>query len=146
MKPQFGDNAYAEERSTRAMKIRSIFTSGTTIAAHTERCIDAGLWSDFEIRAKATKACRDEVRDALGEIRNDGLPFAGPTGARQDGAPVWRQMEFWSYDDYVYNYNEYKSRGGSNIQVANRIAEHCRGRYSRGPKNLRIIEEDEPEV
>jgi len=145
MKAKFGDDAHKREWSTRSARIRAIFQSGQTVAATTELCLDADLWSKNEIRNKATTACRNEVRAALGELQ-DGVPFAGPTGAREDGAPVWRQMEFWSYDDYVYNYQEYRGRGGSNIAVANHIAERCCDQYRTGPKRLQLLEiEEEPE-
>lgn len=143
-KPQFGDDR--PDKDTRAVKIRALFVAGRTVAAHSEYCIDNGLWTDVEIRGKAMKAIRDEVREALGALDDDGMPFAGPTPERADGAPVWRQREFWTFDDYVYNYSEYRNRAGANIEVANRIATECRERNGKGPRNLRLIEEDEPEL
>jgi hypothetical protein len=142
MKPQFGDNAYEQDRETRAAKIRALFVSGTTIASHTELCIDEDLWTKNELRAKATKACRDEVRAALGDLKDDGLPFAGPTLLREEGAPIWRQEEFWGPEDYIYNYDEYRSRRAAPcVEVANRIADKYRRRFGDGgPRNIQIIE------
>jgi len=145
--PRFGDDAHKQDRENRAKRIRSSFKSGTTVAAHTEYCISEDYWTELEIRARATAALRDEVREALGALDESGLPFAGPTFLREGRAPVWRQRAFWDYDDYVYNFNEYRSRAGSNIAVANKIAAECRERNGRGPNNLRVaevIEEDEP--
>ena len=86
MKPQFGDEASPRERQRRAETIRARFT-GATIAAHTELCIDSGLWSDFELRARATRSCREEVRDALKAPRSDGMPFAAQSAETEGGAP-----------------------------------------------------------
>lgn len=148
MKAQFGEDGYPQDAATRAAKIRALFIGGTTIAAHTEKCIDSDVWTKHEIRAKATKALRDEVREALGALKTDdgNVPWAGQTTVLEDGAPVWRQEEFWQFDDYVLNYQEYGKRGGSNIRIANNIAKRCKERNDgRGPKYLQIIEvEDEP--
>lgn len=144
MKPEFGEDARPRDKKKRAAIIRSLFISGRTIAAHTEYCIDAALWTKLELRAKATKACRDEVRDALGDLAEDGMPFAGSTAERKDGAPVWKQRDVWLFEDYVYNCAEYAERVGANAEIHNRLADECHRRYGMGPKRIRIIEEEEP--
>lgn len=151
MKYRFGDNTDAAV--SRAQKIRSLFISGVTIKTHTEKCIDANLWSESELRSRAARQCRAEVRDALGTLV-DGLPFAGPTASRENRAardedegpaPVWKQIELWSEEDFLYNYKCKASLGGQNIAVANNIAVECNRRYGRSLKLLRIVEiEDEP--
>lgn len=146
MKYRFGE--VVESSESRARKIRALFISGTTIKAHTEKCISARLWTESELRSRAARACANEVRDALG-VLVDGLPFAGPTAPKKDdGLPVWKQMELWTQIDFVYNFNAYARRGGENIAIANNIAAACIERFGTGANKLRIVEEfeDEPVV
>lgn len=133
----FGDTGTAKGR---AQSIRGLFIGGTTINAHTEKCIKAKVWTESELLAKASVACRNEVRDALGALV-DGLPFAGPTQPKGDSSkPLWKQMELWTKDDYYYNFNAYAQRGSQNIAVANKIAQACSQRYGEGPIELQIVE------
>jgi hypothetical protein len=142
MKPKFGDNAYAGDYSARAERIRELFVAGTTVAAHTEYCIDQELWTAAEMRAKATGGCRNEVRAALGAIMGNGLPFAGQTTERDEEAkaPIWRQIEFWEKPDYYLNNRAYIDRGGDNVGVGNRIASDCWRRYGDGPPQYAVVE------
>jgi hypothetical protein len=115
MKYSFGD---VSDQKSRAAKIRALFV-GSTIQEHTERWINAGLWTESELRAVAARGLRAEVRDALGQITEDGVPWAGPTSTRRPPAedesensawaPVWRQLDFWSKKDFDYNYTAYKN-------------------------------------
>jgi hypothetical protein len=84
-------------------------------------------------------------KDALDKLTDEGVPFAGPTPVRNGRAPIWRQMEFWTLEDYQYNFDAYLARGKSNVQVARNIARHCRARYGAGPKLVQVVElKDEP--
>ena len=140
MKYQFGDRT--DERS-RAQVIRALFTVGSTIQEHTEHCINEGVWSDSELRGMASQQARAEVRAALGLIREDGVPFAGPTETRKSKRPVWRQMEFWSKRDFDYNYYAYRRRERDNAKVAKAIARVCVERFGEEPVFIEAIE-DEP--
>jgi len=140
MKYQFGDRS---DDSSRAAKIRALFVKGSTIEAHAETCIDAGCWTQSELRAMAALQVRAEVRAALGKLTDDGVPFAGPTRTRKGGKPVWRQMEFWSKQDFDYNYSAYKRRARANDKVAQSIARVCRERFGSDPIFIEEIE-DEP--
>jgi hypothetical protein len=147
MKYSFGDISDAKSRSA---KIRALF-HGATIQEHTEHCIDAGLWTESELRGMAAREAREEVRAALGEITEDGVPWAGPTrthrappedeseasvqsGEHKRRAPIWRQMDFWSKADFDYNYSAYKRRAHANDQVAENIARVCRERFGTNPE------------
>lgn len=145
MKPKFGDDAYAGDYSARAARIRELFVFGRTIAAHTEYCIDKGLWSPAEMRSKATGGCRNEVRAALGALMENRLPFAGQTTERDEDtkAPIWRQIEFWEKDDYYLNNKAYIDRGSDNIEIGNRIASDCWRRYGDGPPQYAVVEVSE---
>jgi hypothetical protein len=130
MKYQFGDRS---DDKSRASVIRSLFVVGSTIQEHTERCIENGAWTESELRGMASIQARAEVRDALGQITSEGVPFAGPTETRKEQSPVWRQMEFWSKRDFDYNYSEYKRRERANAKVATAIARVCRERFGEDP-------------
>ena len=138
MNYQFGDRTSPESR---ARRIRSLFVAGFTIQEHAEHCIQQSVWTKSEIRGMAAVQARNEVRDALGYITTDGVPFAGPTGTRKevdDGqrkreVPVWRQMAFWSKRDFDYNFTAYQRRANANRQVAENIARLCRERFGRDP-------------
>jgi hypothetical protein len=139
VKYTFGD---LSDQKSRAAKIRALFV-GSTIQEHTERCIDAGLWTESELRAVAARGLRAEVRDALGQITEDGTPWAGPTSTRRPPAedesetsaraPVWRQLDFWSKKDFDYNYTAYRRRARDNDHVAENIARACRERFGADP-------------
>jgi hypothetical protein len=144
MKIQFGDTGNTPE--SRAQMIRDLFTEGRTVPAHTDFCMNRGLWTEAENYAAALRQHQAEVRDALGELTAEGIPFAGPTTKKRGKAPIWRQTEFWALEDYQYNFDAYVGRGKSNIEIANKIAIHCVARYGTGPKCVRIVEiQDEPE-
>jgi hypothetical protein len=127
---QFGD--VADDRS-RAGRIRDAFVSGTTIHEHTEKCMRDGVWTETEIRGMAMVQARHEVRSALGQLTEEGVPFAGPTISRRDKVPVWRQLELWSKRDFDYNFTAYQRRANANRQVAENIARLCRERFGRNP-------------
>jgi len=102
-----------------------------------------GVWTESENAAAAMRWHKAEVRDALGAPSEEGLPFAGPTTHKKGRAPIWRQMEFWEKEDYLFNFQCYVERGGSNIEVANKIAVACEARFGDGPKRVRIVELDD---
>jgi hypothetical protein len=81
----------------------------------------------------ATIQARAEVRDALGAITAEGVPFAGPTATRKESLPVWRQMAFWSKRDFDYNFSAYKQRAQANDRIAQAIARVCRERFGSDP-------------
>jgi hypothetical protein len=137
MKISFGDQT--TDRESRAEQIRALFVQGRTIPAHTDLCMTKGLWSESENYAAAFREHKAEVRDALGALTAQGLPFAGPTTTKSGRAPVWRQMEFWTEEDYHFNFNAYVGRANSNIEVANRIAVACEARYGHGPQRVHIV-------
>jgi hypothetical protein len=147
MNYQFGDRTSPESRAT---QIRSLFVAGSTIQEHTEHCIEQKVWTKSEIRGMAAIQARNEVRDALGYITTDGVPFAGPTAARKDvddgkrqrEVPVWRQMAFWSKRDFDYNFTAYQRRANENHQIAENIARLCRERFGRDPVFLSDEEVD----
>lgn len=171
MNYQFGDRS---EESSRAQKIRALFTAGTTIQEHTEVCIRQDVWTQSELLGMASIQARAEVREALGQLTPEGVPFAGPTSQRrvvseEEGAeseeeeseeeesekprakrkisaPIWRQMEFWSKRDFDYNYTAYKRRERQNAKIAGNIARVCRERYGEDPIDLGDYPiEDEPQ-
>lgn len=133
MNYEFGDRS---ERSSRPKQIRELFVAGRTIGEHAEICIRSGVWTDSEILGMASIQARAEVRDALGQITADGVPFAGPTPLKKGRAPIWRQLEFWSKRDFDYNYTAYKRRERQNGAVALNIARVCRERYGEDPVDL----------
>lgn len=142
MKYQFGDGG--ESSAARANKIRALFHGGT-LTAHTEICIDAGLWTDSELRAKALRGCKDEVRAAL-TATIDGLPWAGETPYREEGKPVWRQLDFWDYETFVFNIGRRKAQTASDVDVINRLVDRCRERFGVSPKKSALSDiEEEPE-
>ena len=141
MSYEFGDRS---ESKSRASRIREAFVAGTTINAHTEYCLATlKIWTDSEIRGMASIQARAEVREALGVITTDGVPFAGPTPARDGHAPIWQQMEFWSKSDFDYNYSAYKRREVANARIAANIARVCEERFGEPPMLVDV--EDEPE-
>jgi hypothetical protein len=126
----FGDRS---DEQSRAAKIRALFTSGTTIQEHAERCVEYGVWTQSELRGMAALQARAEVREALGQIQPEGVPWAGPTSSHKGSAPVWRQMEFWSKADFDFNYSAYRTRERANAKIANAIARVCRERFGVDP-------------
>lgn len=156
MKPAFSD--IPQDRESRAQRIRASFRPGTTVPAHTVWCQVNDYWTDAELAGKALSKCQDEVRDALGALLEDGMPFAGPmapvrndeeaeeTNGKSYGrsrAPKWRQRELWTHDDYEWNIHAYLKRGSQNVQVANRlIVEDC-DRYRTVPAHWDIRSTDD---
>ena len=141
MKYTFGDRS---DSGARAAQIRTLFHGGT-IAAHTEVCIDNGLWTDSELRAKAQRACREEVRAAL-SAEVDGLPWAGETPIKEEGAPVWRQLEFWDYETFTFNIGNRKVQTGADVAVINRMVSVCFERFGKSPHRVALVEiTEEPE-
>jgi hypothetical protein len=139
MNYEFGDRSDAKSR---AAKIRALFTKGSTIQEHAEFCIQQGVWTTSELRGLASIQARNEVRDALGILTEEGVPFAGPTARRKNHVPVWKQMAFWSKVDFDYNYSAYKRRERANGRVAANIARVCEERFGEPPNFIEI--EDEP--
>jgi hypothetical protein len=132
MKYQFGD--VSDDQVSRAAKIRALFVSGRSVAAHAEICIDANVWTESEKRSMIAAQARAEVRAALGQLTEEGVPWAGPCGFGKE--PKWRQMEFWSLHDFDMNYTAYLRRERSNGKVADSIARVCRERHGRDPRDL----------
>lgn len=143
-RPEFGGRG--DDPGTRAAKIRALFTRGATIEAHTDKCFNAGVWTEAENAAAAMAHHRNEVREALRE-EIDGLPWAGETGRRVGGKPVWRQMDLWEYEDFAYNIQARIKQTRGDVEVLNRIIALCMERFGRAPvKRLAMIEvEDEPD-
>jgi hypothetical protein len=141
MNYEFGDRS---DDKSRATKIRELFIAGSTIQEHAEYCIQQGIWTDSELRGMASREARNEVRAALGSLTPEGVPFAGPTPTRKDRVPVWRQMEFWSKQDFDYNYSAYKRRERENGRIATNIARVCEERFGAPPIFIEI--EDEPNL
>lgn len=141
MSYEFGDRS---ESKSRAARIREAFVAGTTVNAHAEYCLNTlKLWTESEVRGMASIQARAEVREALGVITADGVPFAGPTPAREGRTPIWKQMEFWSKVDFDYNYSAYKRREVANGRIAANIAHVCLNRFGAPPILIDI--EDDPE-
>jgi hypothetical protein len=141
MKVTFGD--MPQGRETRPQLIRGLFLGGSTIADHTEKCIRANVWSESELFGRASRACRNEVRDALGELVDGGLPFAGPTTSMKNGKPEWLQRDFWAKEDYFLNCGLYAKRSGADITVHNGLARECSRRFAEAPTLLQICAADE---
>ena len=76
MNYEFGDRS---DEKARARKIRELYLPGSTINETASRCVQNGVWTDSELLGMATTQARAEVRDALGVITAEGIPFAGPT-------------------------------------------------------------------
>jgi hypothetical protein len=160
--PKFGEPP--DSRKSRASKIRALFDGGP-IWSHTEKCIQAKLWTDAELSAALVRQLRSEVREALGAIDETGKPWAGPTSKRAEiendnpteqetadipakkrkkrTAPIWMQRNLWDLEDYAYNFNAYvKQRAQPMITVANALARECWERYGSGPNCVEIAEID----
>jgi hypothetical protein len=135
MKYTFGDSG---DSGGRAARIRELFHGGT-IAAHTEICIDNDVWTDSELRGKALRACKEEVRTAL-STEVDGLPWAGETPQKEEGSPVWRQLDLWDFETYVFNINRRKVQTGADVEVINRMAERCYERFGKAPRKTKLVE------
>lgn len=139
MKIRFGDKS-DDNNATRRAKIRALFTRGTTIEAHTEKCFRKGIWTESENAMAAMAQHREEVRSALREVI-DGVPWAGETRNKRDGKPVWRQSALWEFDDYEYNINRRLAQSQADIDVINRMIERCRERYGKSPHDHLVIVE-----
>jgi hypothetical protein len=131
---KFGDDR--DDAASRAATIRSLFVIGSTIEEHTEKCIREKVWSDTELLAMARVKAKDQVRDALGQITPEGIPFAGPTATKRGQSPVWRQMELWSKADFDFNFTAYRRRAKENTRIALNIARVCRERFGEDPVEL----------
>jgi hypothetical protein len=141
VKYTFGDNASNEGRAER---IRKAFVAGRTVGAHTDVMMDAGEWSDSELRAKAAIVCRAEVRRALKGLV-DGMPWAGSTSEKgADGSPVWKQRELWAREDYEHNCHIYRRDIAERaVLIHNKLAAECREKYGVGPTLLALAEAED---
>jgi hypothetical protein len=137
---QFGDGSNV---NSRAAKIRELFVAGTTIYDHTEFCFDHDVWTKSEQRGLAISQARTEVREALGQLGPDGVPWAGATQNRKDGKPIWRQEELWSKRDYDFNYSAYRKRELSNRRIAANISRKCVLRFGEPPQFIDGVFEEE---
>ncbi len=133
MKYSFGE---IQDSGARATKIRTLFHGGT-IAAHAEVCIDRGVWTETELRGKALRACKEEIRTAL-SAEVDGLPWAGETEFKEEGQPVWRQIDLWEYETFAFNITRRMSQASADIEAINRMVNRCLERFGRAPQRVAL--------
>ena len=72
----------------------------------THRCIRLGIWDQTFQTESFFKAARKEVHEALGELDQTKMPFAGPTEDRDPDdpkSPIRVQRAMWEVDDYEFN-------------------------------------------
>ena len=141
MKARFGEQAPDSE--SRDQKIRDLFVGGRTIAAHTDVCVSAGIWTDGELRAMASRECKAVVRNALNAIdEKTGVPFAGPTPEKtEDGVHIWRQEAFWEKDSYFLNCAKFKRIGlVPQLTIYNKLATRCFERFLEAPPLIELRE------
>jgi len=118
---------------SRAERIRELFT-GSSTAELAHICLDAGLWSDTDLKRFQFRAARNECRAAIKERDASGLPYAGQTTARDDeGATIWQPRLLWTYDDYAINVAELVEQREECHETAVKLSRECGQRYGRAP-------------
>jgi hypothetical protein len=124
---------HGQPAKSRAERIRDLFTGGST-AELAHICIEAGLWTDDEMKRFQFRAAQNECRAALKEKDSSGLPFAGQTTTRDDeGATIWRTRNLWAYDDYEINVKELVLQRDECQVMALALVKECSTRFGRSP-------------
>lgn len=106
--------------------------STASFAAH---CIDAGIWTESEIEAFTLRSAQDAVRLALKKSDIYGLPFAGKTMDKDEEtkAPIWKQRQFWQFEDYSFNIRDLVSQRDVLHQEAILLQSECMSRFGKAP-------------
>jgi len=117
----------------RAERIRDLF-SGSSTAELAHICLDAGLWSDSDLKRFQFRAAQNECRAAIKERDTSGLPYAGQTTARdEEGAIIWQPRLLWTFDDYALNVAELVEQREECHATALKLSRECGQRYGRSP-------------
>lgn len=68
-----------------------------------QKCIEAGIFEEYELNNATVRWAQTVVRDALREKLAEGIPYAAPTAKKDaSGNPIWLQYRLWDYDDAAF--------------------------------------------
>lgn len=118
-------------------RIRDEFASvggAMSTASFAKHLIDSGFWDSEELDAFAVKAVQGQIRSALKKHDAMALPFAGQTTDKdEDGAPVWKQRNLWSYETYELNVATRLTQSESLYTEAQKLSDECELKFGRSP-------------
>jgi len=118
---------------SRDERIRQLIAEhGGTFAnyrAIAEVVLAEGLFDDDELEAMQIAGIIARVKKAVRTGEVDGLPFAGVVN---EGGQV-RQFEFWSYEDYCYNFTMKAESARRDIVALRAIHAACLGKFGKAP-------------
>lgn len=95
--------------------------------------VDAGIYSDEDLRMYGLRAVQAEARRALRKRDEAGLPFAGQTITTEGGAHIWMQRPLWSFEDYELNISELIAQRDECHAIAIKMASECEEKFGRAP-------------
>ncbi len=107
---------------------------GMSTAAFARHCLDAGFWDADEVEALALRNIQSLIRKSLTKHDATALPFAGQTIEKdEDGAPIWRQRRFWSYETYELNIISRLTQSDTLLNEAANLSQECTARFGHSP-------------
>lgn len=107
-------------------------------------CLDRGLYGDDERERIFIHAVQADCRRALSAPTPSGLPFAGPTSQRdEDGAPLWVQPQFWTYEDCCVNLERRATGIKGEYQVYLHIHDYTIETFGKAPPRIDMQFKDE---
>lgn len=120
---------------SRDQRIRDAFAQAgaMTTGEFARHCIEIGIYTEEDLESFAIQHVQSEVRKALKRPDLTGLPFAGQTTEKVDGAAVWKQRNLWTYDDYAVNIRELITQRDTLHTEAVKLSDECRERFGIAP-------------
>jgi hypothetical protein len=97
-----------------------------------------GFYSAGALEARQLRGVQADVRRALAAEGPDGLPFAQPTEADDDGdedrpAPVWKQLALFTYAELAALLVRRRSEITRDVVRYRRLHDYCQLRFGKAP-------------
>lgn len=123
----------------RRQRIKSLFEKlggAMTTRDIARACLNEGIWNETDREVILLRSAQAQVREALSDDDDTGLPFAGQTIEREhDGGPrVWKTRRMWDFPDYELNVNIRVLQVGKLEHTVSLLRIECADRYGREPE------------
>jgi hypothetical protein len=112
----------------------------------TQYCWQDGIWSEDEKRQMAFAAAKRQCHNALKTKNSLGLPVAGPSLRRDDGAPVWVQLQFWDEETCKYNIALRLRQVQKDMRMIEALQRYYAERWGTPPPVPRLVLPDEADI
>ena len=97
-----------------------------------------GFYSADALKAGQLRAVQADIRRALAAETPNGLPFAQPVEADDDGddrhpAPVWKQLALFTYRELAALLTRRRAEIARDVVRYRRLRDYCRVRFGTAP-------------